>query len=304
MKLLHAVPASNGSMTFYVPKGQYGFFQIVFDLDAAAGVTITRAQLGNIKFNWQGSDVFNVDAELLSLLGNVYGGISEFTAVAGGATRCSIFIPCGAYWDSQNIYDIHDNDRVYFELTFPLLTAAVIDSGFVKVYGKNKVGVMNYLFNIMPRPVVSSGAAVLSDTYEINNVISIYMKNPAALVSDIQIDKNNQTIYNAPTTEIQAYSDWIHQLETTNTTLALEFAESKDIREALGSTVRYQMTFTGAGTLAQYFAFVEFTPEKANASALRARRALGVVTTPSTTPTGGNRAALKVKEQRVLNAVD
>lgn len=303
MKLLHAVPALNGSLTFYVPKGQYGFFQIVFDLDAAAGVTITRANLGNIKFNWQGSDVFNVDAELLSLLGNVYGGISEFSAVAGGATRCSIFIPCGAYWDSQNIYDVHDNDRVYFELTFPALTAAVIDSGFVKVYGKDKVGVMNYLFNIMPRPVVSSGAAVLSDTYEINNVISIFMKNPAALVSNIQIDKNNRTIYNAPTTEIQAYSDWIHQLETTNTTLALEFAESKDIREALGSSIRYQMTFTGAGTLAQYFAFIEFTPEKAQASALRARRQLGVVTVPSVGNSGGVKTARDLQSSK-LNYAD
>lgn len=270
MKLLHSVPASNGSMNFYLPKGQYGVLAVEYDLDAAAAVTLTRANLGNVILNWNGRDIINVDAEILNLLNNVYGGASEFSASTGSTTRATIYLPVGEWFDSQNIYDVGENDRVLVKLDFPdLADAANVDSGNVNIYGKNKLGVMNYLHYILARPVVASGAATLADNYMINNVANMYIKNPAALLSNIQITKDDETMVDAPPETLISYSSFIHQLESSSNTLAIDFVESLDVREALGVSVSYRYTFTGAGTLEQYFSFLEFTPQKSNESQIR-----------------------------------
>jgi hypothetical protein len=276
MKLLNSVPASNGSLTHYLPSGQYGVIAIEMVLDAAAGVTLTRANMGNIILNWNGQDVVNIDAEILNLLNNVYGGVSEFSAVAGGAHRFTAYIPCGQWFDSQNIYDVGDNDKVSVKLDFPdLALAANVDSGQINIYAKNRVGVMNYLHNIISRNIPASGASTLADSYPLNNVSQMYLKNPAALLTNVQIVKDGLTLVDAPPATLIAYSDFSHLLETTNTTLALDFIESKDIRESLGSTINYKYTFSGAGTLEQYFSFIEFTPTKAIESRDVARNLIG-----------------------------
>lgn len=275
MRLLHSVPSTNGSLTFFLPKGQYGSIMIEYDLDAALGVTLTRAQMGNIILNWNGDNVINVDAEILNLLDNVYGGTAEFSAAVGGATRMSVFIPLAQWFDSLNVYDIGEKDQVYIKLDFPTIALATnVDSGSVRVYAKNKVGVMNYLHKIISRSVVSAGATTIADTYPVNNISQLYLKNPAALVSNIQITKDNDTVVDAPTAVLNAYSDWIHLLESTNTTIVIEFGESKDIRENVGSQISYKYTFTGAGTLAQYFSYIEFTPIKAIESRAKAGQKL------------------------------
>jgi hypothetical protein len=183
---------------------------------------LTRANLGNIILNWNGQDVVNADAEILNQLDNVYGGVSEFSASAGSTTNASVFIPCGLWFDSQNVYDIGENDNVYLKLDFSdLASASNVDSGTINVYGKNKTGVMSYLHNITSRPVVASGASTLADTYKINNISQIYLKDPATLLSNVQFSKDKETIVDASPGVLISYSDYVHQLETTNTTLRL-----------------------------------------------------------------------------------
>lgn len=275
MKLLHSVPAGNGSLTFFLPKGQYGMFFIEFDVTAATGVTLTRKDFGNIIFNWNGQDVVNVDAEILNLLNNVYGGTSEFTANAGAKHRLTVFMPAGLWFDSRNIYDIGDNDKVYFKLDFKELSdSAKVTSGSVNIYAKNRVGVMGYLHHITSRNVVASGASVIADSHPINNIANVYLKNPASLLSNVQIVKDGETIVDASPSTLIAYSDFIHQLESTNNTLAIDFTESKDVRESVGATLSYKYNFSGAGTLEQYFSFIEFTPVKAVQSQQKAREKL------------------------------
>jgi hypothetical protein len=271
MKLLNSVPASNGSNTFYVPKGQYGAFMIEYDLDAALGIDLTRANMGNVILKYNGEDVINIDAEMLNLINNVYGGTAKFSAVTGGATRMNIVIPCGLYFDSRNVYDVGENDQLSFKLDFPdLALTANVDSGNVRIYGKSKIGQMAYLHKMTSRFIVASGAGRLNDTYPINNVSQVYLKNPSALIDRVQITKDDETVVDADVDVLQEYSDYIHVLETAGTTLVLEMGESKDIREYLGVQVSYSYNFTGAGTLSQYFSYIEFTENKKAESSVRA----------------------------------
>src|SRR5690554_4906383 len=115
MKLLYSENVSALSLTHHLPAGQYGLFLIEYEIDAASGVTLTRADMGNIELNWNGQSIINVDAEMLNLRNNIYGGVAEFSAVEGGATRMSVFLYAGLPYDSLNVYDISGKDRVYIK---------------------------------------------------------------------------------------------------------------------------------------------------------------------------------------------
>lgn len=270
MRLVHSVPLANGSTTFFLPKSQIGNIIVEYTPVAAAAVTLVRADYGTAILNWNGRDVVNTDVEILNLLDNIYGGVAEFTPAVAALSRLTMVIPCGQWFDPLNVYDIGEKDQVSIKLNFGnLASAAFVASGSCNIYIKTKIGVMNYLHNIIARPVVVAGASTLADTYPVNNISQVYLKAPTILTR-AQIMKDGETIVDAPTASINAYSDWIHLLETTNTTIAIEFGESKDIRENLGSQVQYQYTFSGAGTLNQYFSFIEFTPNKAAESKARA----------------------------------
>lgn len=271
MKLLYSSAVSNGSLMFFIPSGQWGSFLVVYSGDAAAGVTMTRANCGNLELNWNGDPCVNVPAEVINKQNNHYGGYAKFASAVGGAYEITALLNCGAPFDNQNVYHIDaETDKVYIKLDFPYL-AANSDSGFVKIYGKPKRGVQNYIYNLQSRNVVSSGAGTLSDTHPIKNIIAMHLLNTAS-VSNIQITKDNNTIVDGETDDVNYYSDWLHQLEVTDDMISLEFAESRDVREAIGGQVQYKYVFTGADTLQQYFGFITFTPNKAVKSKLEVQK--------------------------------
>lgn len=262
MKIIYSQPNTTGGYTFALPKGQYGAIAIEYDLDAAAAVTLTRANMGNIRLTWNGRDVVNVDSEMLNLVNNLYGGVAEFSSAVGGATRMTCFIPVGMWWDSQNVYDVGDNDQVIIQLSFPdLALAANVDSGSIRIHVKEKVGVMKYLHIVNQRFEQTSAAAVVSNSLPINNVSQLYYLNPAGALSQMQILKDGETIVDDTIPLIMAYNEWLHQLETAGTTLAIEFNESKELREVIGRQISYKHTFSGAATLRQYYSAVEFVSD-------------------------------------------
>jgi len=267
MRLLHATPYNAGSMTFFIPKGTYGSFFIVFEGTNIAALNTTLPDLGTVQLTINGKPVINVPAELLSKLNNLYGGVATFSNVAGGAVLATIFIPCGTFFDSRNVYHITDKDDAYFKLDFAELASATgWNAGFVKVYGKDKDGIQNYLYNLISRNVVSSGVSTLADTHEVENIVNMYVDN-TGIIDKVLITKDGESLVDAAVSDVQAYSDFIHQVETTLDLLAIEFAESGDIREAIGGSLTYNYLFNGAGTLEQYFGSIDFTPAKTVESA-------------------------------------
>lgn len=265
MRQLFSAPLSNNTLTFYLPKGQFGNLMVVYAGTTDAGQTWTRADLGQVRLNWNGDDAINVDAEILNLLDNIYGGVAEATFAAAGANRAAVIIPSGLWFDSANVFDVGDTDRVFVKLDFSAAAAKCsVAGGTVTIFAKPKIGVMNYLHKMVTRNINSSGAFTYSDTFPISNVSQVYLKNPSgANVSHIQLNKNSETVVDADTADVNAYSDWIHQLEATNSTIAIDFGETKDIRENVGSQISFKYTFSGAGTLEQYFSYIEFTNKKA-----------------------------------------
>jgi len=268
MKLLWQDNLANLTTNFTVPRGQYGLFLIRYSGVAATGQTVATTDLGNVILNANGNDKINVDVDLLSQLANVYGGAVEASSAAGGNFAFSILIPTGAWFDAKNIYDISANDKVYFKLDYPNLTSAKIVSGTVSVYAKPRHGVMNYWHKILSRAVVSGGAGVITDTLPVANISEVYLKNPAALISQVQLVKDGKVYVDGDVNAELAYSNWIHLLESSVTLLAVEFVESKDVREAISNNLSYKYQFTGAGNLAQYYSAIEFVDANKQAESL------------------------------------
>lgn len=258
MQLLYSSAFSAGSLTFFLPKGSWGGFQIAYRGTNNA-TPKTRDDLGNVQLTWNGNPIINVDAELLSYIADLKGGFSTFTSTASSTLNAQLYIPAGQFGDNNNSYLITDSDKVYFKLDFPNLNNI---SGTVYIYGIKKQGVNNYLYCLTSRNVVATGSGTISDVHRLPNVSQIFLKNTTNL-SSVQIVRDGQTIVDGLKEDIQAFSDFYNQVEASNTVIEVPMNLSRDVREVISQEILFKYSFTGATTLEQYFAYNILTPNQA-----------------------------------------
>jgi len=280
MQLLYSSAFSSASLTFFLPKGSFGGFQIAFRGTNNA-TPKTRADLGNVQLTWNGNPIVNVDAELLSYIADLKGGFSTFTSTANSTLNAQIFIPAGQFGDTNNSYLITDSDKVYFKLDFPNLAGI---TGQVYIYGIRKQGVNNYLYCLTSRNVVASGAGTISDVHRLPNVSQIFLKNTGSMTA-VQIVRDNQTVVDGLKEDIQAFSDFYNEVEASNTVIEIPLNLSRDIREVVSQEILFKYTFSGATTLQQYFGYNILTPNQAVKSVseidaeIRKKIELGIIRT-------------------------
>ena len=263
MRQLWADNLGNLSTTYNVEAGKFGLFEIRYSGVAAAAVTVTLANLGNVRLNLNGSDIINLDVEALSLMANNYGGYVEASSVAGGAFAFTIFIPAGYWFDPKNVFYFGKSDKAYYQLQFSALTPAVIDSGNVTIYGNPGKGVQSYIHKILSKQAVSSAASgVITDSIQEKNIISLYLKDPTTLIDNLILIRDGETVVNGSMVSELVYSNWIHQLEAANVLYIGEFVPNKNLAQALSNAFSYQYNFTAAGNLEQYYSAIEFTPDR------------------------------------------
>lgn len=279
MKLLYSVPFSNGSMTFFLPKGLYGKFLIAYR--GTNGATPkTRDDLGNLNLVWNGNSIMNVDVELLSYLADNKAGYSTFVSNANGDLNALIIVPCGTYEDNKNAYLVDDRTKVYFKLDFPNLANI---NGNVYLYGVERLGVHNYFYGIVSRFVVSGGAGTLSDVQYISNAREMFIKN-LGIIDTIQIQKDKVLVVDALVPDIKALSDYESELETSGNLVIINFNQSNDVREIIGNEIIYKYVFNQAGTLEQYFSFITLNNPSSSAVIVRDTIARKVASVKEPTP--------------------
>lgn len=280
MQLLYSAAFNSSSLTFFIPKGSWGGYVIAYRGTNNA-TPKNRKDLGNVQLTWNGNPIVNVDAELLSFLGDLKGGFSTFTSVASSTLNAQLFIPAGQYGDNNNSYLITDSDKVYFKLDYSALNNI---SGNIYIYGLRKQGVNNYLYCLTSRNVVTSGAGTISDVHRLPNVSQIFLKNTGSLTT-IQIVRDGQTVVDGLKEDVQGFSDFYNQIEASNTIIEIPMNLSKDVREIVSQEILFKYTFTGATTLEQYFAYNILTPNQAARSVvdieaeIRKKVELGIIRT-------------------------
>jgi len=283
MRLLSSTNVANGQVTYTFPSGQLGMIQVVFDVVTLAAQILTLDLCGNVRLNWTGEDIINVPVRLINLINNLYGGCSEATFGLAGVNRVSIFLTPGLTYDAKTVYDIGQNDNVTLTLDFRNIVP-LCASGTVKIYAKDKIGTMSYIHKILPKFCISQAAGQVPDSIPVNNISELYLDDPATnLITGVQVVKDNITVVDSQSLDdLQAYNNYIHLVETPVTNiLAIDLGESKDIRELIGGTLTYRMTFSGAATLPLYYGFISNTGQKLVESQNRAAKMLSVKTNNS-----------------------
>jgi hypothetical protein len=256
MKLLWSDNLKNAGTNFPIPSGTYGAFLIRY-----SGVpvgAISNTDLGNVILNRNGDDKINVDVDLISQIDNLYGGFIEDTLNAASDFEVSILIPCGNWNDKRHVYTFGANDKAFFKLDYPSLSP-LITSGTVNIYGKEKAGIQSYWYKLLSKFVVSGGAtAGLTDSILTPNICQLFLKNPAALVSNIQLIKDGKVFSDGDVSAELAYGNYQHEIESIGNMFAFEFCETGNVLESVNTQLTYKYTFTGAGTLQQYYSAIEF----------------------------------------------
>jgi hypothetical protein len=262
MRLLHQANVSDLSVTFYLPAGSYGGFFLDYQGTNGAGNTSTRDDMGQVNLTMNGTPIVNVDAEFLSYLSDLKAGFIQFSSALAGAFNASIYIPCGSYDDDNNCYIITKEDSVYFKLDFPLL-GGLLASGTVKIYGIDKQGIQNYVYNLAQRNVVSQGVGTIADVHRLDNIGQMYLKN-YAVIDTLRVTRDNYTLFDCIADDAKGLSDFYNRVEaSSNVLIELDMNRSKDVKELLSREILFNYYFNQAGTLEQYFAFKTLTPNKA-----------------------------------------
>jgi hypothetical protein len=279
MLTLGSQAISGGIYQLTLPQNQYGLFAVRYAGVNAASQTIGIADVGNILLNWNAQDKVNCPAQVLSFMNNLYGGVAPVSSASGAAFDITVFIRTGIPYDYHNIYDVGTQDNVYLKIDTSALVSGVKNpaSGNVTIYGVPRRGYMNYVHKVLSKNVVAGGASTLTDIIPDANIGAIYMLNAGTLLTSVQVSRVEATgtrlIVNADETSVQDESDQIHILETsTSPALAIELGQSKAVSEYNSGQVKYQYVFNGAGTLAQYYGAIEYTPGKLQQSMVNAKR--------------------------------
>jgi len=261
---LESIAYSAGFLSFDVPAGMYKEFLLIYrGTNVAAGDT-TLADLGSVVMRRNGIPKVAVPVSVLATLNNEYRGVASFSNVNGGAVFAMIPLPCGQFKKSENNVYAVEEQELTIELTFAELASATgWSAGTVEVYGVPQIGVEKYEYQLISHDFVLGAAGTIQPkTITIPNILQLILTN-TNLASNINITKDGKLAFNTAVDVSQAYSDMIHELETTiaNTSI-LEFAQSGDIREAVGSSIRVEATSTGAGTFNVYTGSLIFNNDK------------------------------------------
>jgi len=262
MKYLKTENALNSQTMFYLSKGSYSSLVVQFSVVAAAATLLTKSDFGSLIININGKDIVNTDIEFLNRLNNIQGGYADFSSITAGDAKMFVSIPFSFNSEDKNILDIDETDRALIKLDFATLTSKIV-SGSVSVFGVLQTGVQNYIYNIMQRPLQVSGAGIVADSYLIENVSNMFLLDAsAALVSNVQISKDNDSLIDAPAEVLKNETLYKNRVESDEDFIKLDFVNSNDVREAVSKSVGFNYTFLMSGTLKQYFSFLTFDNAK------------------------------------------
>lgn len=300
MRLLYSLPFIASTLTFFIPNGNWGGFLLVYR-GTNNSTPKTRANVGNVNLTWNGTPLINVDYELLSYLSDLKGGVSTFTSTASSTFKTAVFIPCGAYGDSNNSYFINDSQKVYFKLDFASLADI---TGQVYIYGIPKAGVNNYHYCLTSRNVTSSGVGTIADVHRLNNVSALYLKGHS-IVDNTQILQDGNTVFDGMTTDLQMLSDFTNRVETSNSLIELDLNRSKDVREIISSEINFKYSFNTSGILEQYFAYTVLTPTLASLSTANFQKDVKVkIQKTGIAVQDGIKPITSLNSVKLINAVD
>jgi hypothetical protein len=243
-------------------KGLY----ILFDLTAAFGVTITAAQLGNVRVNYRGTDIVNAPASFFLLENNLHMGLPLFDMNAAAESWAAIYIPFHMPWDEQNGLINTEEDRGMVSLNFPGLIGAVAASGLVSVYTIPAKTIATYVPLWMQQNIQVGGAGTVTERLRNFNISSLYIVPNVHITGTVLVNKDGLNVINANQIVLQGYSDTINEVEAATCPLfQVDLNPNHIIGNAISNTVEVNLGMDAATTVELYILSVLYQQQASQA---------------------------------------
>lgn len=250
MVLLQAANILAGPANFSVPAGQYSSFLIRGAGVNAGGATEVIASMGLVTGTWRGGAWMSVRFDDLNILSRHTGGVMESASAIGAGFAFSCRIK-SSYGLDGNIFDVTDDDNVKISVDLSGITAAVVASGTVSLFGVLQDGAQAYVprLSYYVHSVPASGS--VPEQIQVDNV-SHLMMTPLTNLARLQVLKDNVPYCQLTTAEALCLSnnDWQTEAAAETTVILIPLQRSGMFSEALSDDVRLTLDAGAGGAVA------------------------------------------------------
>lgn len=269
MKLLGSANILAGPASFKVPTGQYARFLLRAAGTNQAGQTLTLANLGLITATWRNIAWTGVSFANVNALNGHVGGAVETATAAGGAFTHSCFLEA-SYARDGNVFDVTAEDNVYINVDLSGVTAAIVASGTIQLYGLPADGAMAYMPKLFRYTHSVAASGTQPETIAADNIALVFLQT-LTNIARVQVSVDNVPQVQGEVAALLAASNYESTLETASTTtLLLNLNRSGLWDERLSDNVIVEVTATGGGAVATDVVFVAVDPTPDTLSRSRA----------------------------------
>lgn len=259
MKLLGSANVLAGPATFKIPPGQYSRFLLRVAGTNQAGQTLTLANLGLMTGTWRNINWLSIAAANVNALNNHIGGAVETATAAGGAFTHSMFIEA-SYKRDGNVFDVTSEDNVYVSIDLSGVSAVIVVSGTVELYGFDADGAMAYLPKLFQYTHTVAASGTQPETIAADNVGMLFV-TPLTNIARVQVNVDNVPHVQGALAALLSGSNYESVLETASTTtLLLNLNRSGLWDESLSDNVVVELTAGGGGAVSSAVCFVSIDP--------------------------------------------
>jgi hypothetical protein len=267
MRLIHTENLLNQSAYKTLPKGTYRGLLFKFAGTNQSGKTAAITNFGTVRVNRKGTDIANVDTDLLWGFNSVEFGFPQFSSTTGGAFNAAFYLPFAAPWDANSGAFFGDGEA-FVQLQFSYFNLVQITDGTVEIYAIEAPQVASYLWLMLQRNVAVGGAGQVVQTLDLRNISALYIQNNSN-VTNYLISADKNVLVNASDTALLYETNMFSAIEAAQATVTILKADLNpfhNISSNLNSVVEEQVTATGATNLRQVAGIIAFSSAMAEAS--------------------------------------
>lgn len=241
-----------------VRPGKYKYFGLYFEGTSAA---LVDADFGRIRVTERGRDSVNISAiNLRRFMSLVFPGYTHqlFPAMAG-TSRMMHLIPRG--WRDENCQQVIETDMIQVAVNFGANWTTAVSAGVMELYGllsDSGKQIYNLRINQIDRNIAANAVEPIAIRDE--NVIAVYLTDPAVDPTRIRILRDSQTVVDVDYEAARIFSDTLNHTESQTAAAATEtpgtvfsqitefaFCDPGEVNEFLSDSLTVEASAGGGG---------------------------------------------------------
>lgn len=183
MKLIH----SSDDRTLFLHKiaqpVQFSAFCLRISGDQAAAQSLTKDEIGRVRYYKRGKTIFDVDFRYLAWLTDALGGTyTEINAGAGGLFSMFIVIP--RFLVNRQVEKVDPEDNAVFQIQFGAAVLTQADSLLTELYIMPEEGVQEYDLTLQQYTFQYGAAGTFPiDVTTVENIVAAYLSDSSVVAA-------------------------------------------------------------------------------------------------------------------------